>query len=158
MIVSNIETYINQLFTSPQQLFAVFLLANIIPSVALCYTEPFNAFGRLCLLIFSIGFNMILLSIPNNTSKFIIFFPIYLVFHCMQIVLLYIFGEAAIAVDMYLNLATTNASEACELLDNIWPIIFFVLSIYIPTIIIALFSNKKNFNTPTSMRKNAQRR
>lgn len=157
MIVSNIETYISQLFTSPQQLFTVFLIANCLPSFGLAYTEPFNIFGKLCLILFSIGFNAILLSIPKNVNRIVFFFPIYLVFHCLQIVLLYIFGEAAIAVDMFLNLATTNATEAGELIDNIWPIVIFVLSIYVPIIIIALFCGKKNLDTPPSMKKNVRK-
>lgn len=36
-----------------------------------------------------------------------------------QLVLLYLFGQSVIAVDMYLNLTSSNASEASELLGNI---------------------------------------
>ena len=42
-----------------------------------------------------------------------------------------------IAVDMFLNLATTNVTEASELLNNLWPAIILVCVIYIPTIVIA---------------------
>lgn len=157
MIVSNLETYINQLFTSPYQLFILYLITNCIPSFALAYTEPINIFGKICMTIFSSGFNILLLSIPKNSATFILYFPLYIVFHCMQIVLLYIFGEAVIAVDMFLNLATTNATEAGELLDNIWPIIFIVCFIYAPTLLIAFFSRKSNLNTPNTFKKKAQR-
>lgn len=37
-----------------------------------------------------------------------------------QLVLLYLFGESVIAVDMFLNLTSSNASEASELLGNIF--------------------------------------
>ncbi len=39
-----------------------------------------------------------------------------LIFNAFQIVLFYLFGESVIAVDMFLNLATTNVTEASELL------------------------------------------
>ena len=41
--------------------------------------------------------------------------------------MLYLFEESIIAVDMFLNLSTTNSSEALELLDNLWPAIIGVL-------------------------------
>lgn len=157
MIVSSIETYINQIFTNTRQLFILFLIANILPNFALVCTEPINIFGKLCSIIFTTGFHMIILSIPNNAATFILFSPIYIFFHGMQLVLLYVFGEAAIAVDMFLNLATTNASEAGELLDNIWPIISIVLIIYVPTILIALFTWKNKYNTPATMKKNVKK-
>ena len=54
-----------------------------------------------------------------------------LILHAFQLVLFYLFGESVIAVDMFLNLPTTNASEAGELLGNI------VCVLYIPVIALA---------------------
>ena len=55
-----------------------------------------------------------------------------------QIVLLYLFGGSIIAVDMFTNLFTTNASEAGELLANIWPAVVFVCVIYIPLLVLGV--------------------
>lgn len=57
-----------------------------------------------------------------------------------QIVLLYLFGGSIIAVDMFTNLFTTNASEAGELLANIWPAVVFVCMIYIPLLVLGVRS------------------
>ena len=47
-----------------------------------------------------------------------------------QLVLLYLFGQSVIAVDMYLNLTSSNASEASELLGNIILVIGCVFFFY----------------------------
>ena len=55
-----------------------------------------------------------------------------------QIVLLYLFGQSIIAVDMFLNLATTNSSEAMELLDNpVAGLVITIVILYIPALILA---------------------
>ena len=70
-----------------------------------------------------------------------------------QIVLFYLFGESVIAVDMFLNLATTNVTEASELLNNLWPAIILVCVIYIPTIVIAAIGCKKRVHLTPVFRK-----
>ena len=60
-----------------------------------------------------------------------------------QIVLLYLFGEAIIAVDMFLNLINTNPNEAFELLNNLWPGMVFVIIVYVPSLILAIQSIRK---------------
>ena len=53
-------------------------------------------------------------------------------------VLLYLFGESVIAVDMFLNLTSSNASEASELLGNIFLVIVCVFFFYtLPTLWLA---------------------
>ena len=56
-------------------------------------------------------------------------------------------------IGIILNLATTNASEAGELLDNIWPAIILVCALYIPTIIVAVIACKLKLYLPVSFRK-----
>ena len=54
-----------------------------------------------------------------------------------QMVLTYLYGRGPIAVDMWLNLVTTNAGEVNELLSQLLPAIVWVVVIYIPTLTIA---------------------
>ena len=56
------------------------------------------------------------------------------------------FGQSIIAVDMFLNLVTTNSSEALELLDNLIPAIVIVVLLYIPALAVATVSVIKNGN------------
>ena len=65
---------------------------------------------------------------------------LFLFFGAFQIVLLYLFGQSIIAVDMFLNLVTTNSSEAMELLGNLTPAIVVVVILYIPALVLATIS------------------
>ncbi len=62
------------------------------------------------------------------------------ILRAFQIVLLYLFGQSIIAVDMFLNLATTNSSEAMELLDNLLPALITIVILYIPALILGMIS------------------
>lgn len=52
-------------------------------------------------------------------------------------VLLYLFGESVIAVDMFLNLTSSNASEASELLGNIFLVIVCCLFLLYASYLVA---------------------
>jgi len=52
-----------------------------------------------------------------------------------QFVLLSLYGRSVIAVDMFLNVVTTNSTEVMELLDNMLPIILIIVAIYIPPLV-----------------------
>lgn len=66
---------------------------------------------------------------------------LFLFFGAFQIVLLYLFYQSIIAVDMFLNLVTTNSSEALELLDNLTPaIIAVIILLSVPALILGTIS------------------
>ena len=57
-----------------------------------------------------------------------------------QLVLLYLFGQSIISVDMFLNVVTTNASEVSELLGNLSTAIIMVVIINVPLLVYAVRS------------------
>lgn len=125
-------------FSNPKAIFWYYVLLNMIPSIFLFFTEPLNIWGKIVLILFPLGLYLFILSLWKKTGGIqLILFPL-TILHAFQIVLLYLFGEAVIAVDMFLNVVTTNASEAGEVLNSIWPSIVFVILLYIPAIIIAV--------------------
>lgn len=129
--------FLKRFFSNSRQLFWFYIGMNLIPSICLVFTEPFSGIGKILLFTFPFGLYILLLSLSRNTGKVQLFlFPL-LFLHAFQLVLFYLFGEAVIAVDMFLNLATTNVSEASELLNNIWPAVVIVCLLYIPTTVIA---------------------
>lgn len=155
MTHSAISTFFNRFLASPEKLFRFYIVMNLIPSLCLMFTEPFNFAGKAALLAFPAGLYLILFSLRKNTGAMqLLLFPL-LIFHAFQLVLFYLFGEAVIAVDMFLNVATTNVSEAGELLNNLWPAIVLVCLLYIPTIVIAIVSCKRKIHLPASYRKKA---
>lgn len=140
---------------SPEKLFLFYIAVNLVPSICLLFTEPFSFMGKIILLTFPAGLYLLLFSLRKNTGAMqLLLFPL-LIFHAFQLVLFYLFGEAVIAVDMFLNVATTNVSEAGELLDNLWPAIILVCLLYIPTIAIAVVTCKRRIHLPASFRKKA---
>lgn len=153
MIVFKLRQFIHRFFHNPKLLFWFFIGINLIPSICLVFTEPFSITGKLVLLLFPLGLYLLFFSLSKDTGLIqLLLFPL-LFLHAFQLVLFYLFGEAVIAVDMFLNLATTNASEAGELLDNIWPAIILVCVLYIPTIIVAVIACKLQLHLPVSFRK-----
>lgn len=62
------------------------------------------------------------------------YFPL-IFFGAFEIVLLWLYGQDVIAVDMFLNLLTTNPNEAGELLGNLWPSLIVIVIIYVPLLV-----------------------
>lgn len=152
-LFNKINTFAKNFFSSPKQLFWFYVGMNIIPSVGLLFTEPFTFSGKIALLSFPLGLYFVLFCLIRNTGLIQLFlFPL-LIIHAFQLVLFYLFGEAVIAVDMFLNLATTNVSEASELLDNIWPAIVIVCLLYVPTTVIAVSAWRARIYLPSPFRK-----
>lgn len=71
-------------------------------------------------------------------------------FAAFQLVLLYLFGTGVIAVDMFLNLVTTNAGEAMELLDNLAPAVVGVFVIYLPLLVLGIIHIRKKHQISTA--------
>jgi len=67
------------------------------------------------------------------------------IFAAFQIVLIFLYGGSVIAVDMFLNVVTTNMSEACELLRNLGTAIFTVVILYLPPLVWATVSLVKGW-------------
>ena len=147
---------IQKWFENQENLYYLFLIILIVPNIVLCFTEPMPLVAKVCnvLLPFSI-YHMIMSWSGNCGKTFWILFP-FLFFGAFQIVLLYLFGQSVIAVDMFLNLVTTNPSEALELLDNLIPAIIIVVLLYIPALVDYLkraHAYFLDFNLPAMRRK-----
>ena len=90
------------------------VIALTVPNVALCFTEHLSTWAALANIVLPFGVYMALMSICRKPGKMVWWlFPI-IFFAAFQIVLLYLFGKGVIAVDMFLNLVTTNPGEAME--------------------------------------------
>ena len=131
---------IKKWFDNQENLFYLFLAILIAPNVVLCYTEPMPVVAKICNILLPFSIYYIVMTWSRNCGKvFWILFP-FIFFGAFQIVLLYLFGQSIIAVDMFLNLVTTNSSEALELLDNLIPAIVIVVLLYVPALILAMIS------------------
>lgn len=125
---------------SPRSIFWLTLAVLLIPNVALCFTERMGLLADVTNVVLPGAAVWLLLSLgrrPGRTA--LLLFPL-MFLAAFQIVLLYLFGHSIIAVDMFLNLVTTNVGEATELLGNLLPAIAIVVVVYLPALVLAVLS------------------
>ena len=123
-----------------EHLFYLFLLILIVPNIALCFTEPLPLMAKVTNVLLPFGCYYLLMTLSRNCGKILWLLFLFLFFGAFQIVLLYLFGQSIIAVDMFLNLVTTNSSEALELLDKLTPAIIAVVVLYVPALALGMVS------------------
>ena len=128
---------IKRLLLSPRFIWIYTVAALLVPNVTLCFTEhmPFAACAANVLMPLSVY--ALLMSLSAKTGRQVwVLFPL-VFFAAFQMVLAYLYGNGVIAVDMFLNLMTTNPGEAMELLDNLVPAVAGVVVLYLPLLAIA---------------------
>lgn len=124
-------------------LFYIFLLVIIIPNLCLSVLEPMGIIPALANVLFPLGVIYLLMCITPKIGRTVwLMFPLIFI-DAFQIILLSLYGRSVIAVDMFLNVATTNSAEVSELLENLLPIIFVVAILYIPVLVLAVISIRK---------------
>ncbi len=125
-----------------------FLITIIVPNFILAITEHLSVWGRITNVLLPAAVYCLLASVSRHCGRTILFmFPL-MFLAAFQDVLLYLYGNSVIAVDMFLNLVTTNASEVNELLSNIWPSILIVIILYVPSLAAAAWMIKTNTLLP----------
>lgn len=110
----------------------VFVATLMLPVIALAYTEKNPFWVTLSSILLPLGGYSIWVSLSSRSGRMVWAAGVFVFLSAFQIVLLYLFGNSVIATDMFLNLITTNAGEAGELLSNIMPSVIVVCAIYIP--------------------------
>lgn len=115
-------------------------LALLVPNIALCITEHLTFLATTVNLLLPLGVYLLLVSAWKRTGAMVLLMLPFMIFAGFQIVLLYLYGGSVIAVDMFLNVVTTNVSEATELLANLVLAMAVVILLYVPAIIWAIVS------------------
>lgn len=142
-------------FTNDKTLYYLFIFVNLIPSLFLFLTEPFNVVGRMALITIPLAFLLIILSLSKRVAQIQLYCLPLFFFHAFQLVVFSLFKEDVLAVDMFLNLVTTNASEAGELLGSILLPTLITCFIYIIIIIAVIYSyRKKHYYSKKFLRNN----
>ncbi|MEC4113013.1 phosphoethanolamine transferase [Myroides pelagicus] len=142
-----------KVINNAKALFWFYIIINMVPSFYFALHAPLNVIGKITILLFPLGFYLLLLSAFKNTGKWQCIYIPFFVLHAFQIVLFYLFGEDVIAADMFLNVATTNTSEINELLGSLLPSIALVCALYLPPIILSIRQWKKKLYLDWSFRK-----
>lgn len=114
--------------------------ALLLPNVGLCFTEGMELWACVANLVFPLGLVVLLLAAFRNPGKSVwTAFPL-IILAAFQLVLLYLFGQGIISVDMFLNVVTSNSDEIRELLDNLVPAVGGVFLIYLPLLAAAVWA------------------
>lgn len=129
-------SYIYNKVSSGQFLYVYAVVALLLPNIALCYTECLAPWACAVNVLLPLSLYMLFFSVAKRPGKMIWWAFIFVFFAAFQLVLLYLFGTGVIAVDMFLNLVTTNPGEAMELLDNLAPAVVGVFVVYLPLLIL----------------------
>ncbi len=132
--------------------FYLFWAVLIFPNLVLAFTEPMCVWGKITLIVLPLSVYGLFLTWSAKPGKVLwSLFPI-LFLGAFQLVLTYLFGKGVIAVDMWLNLVTTNAGEVQELLSQLGPAIALVSGIYIPVLVAGVLSIQSKSSLPYSFR------
>lgn len=131
-------TNILRWISSQEHLYFLFGLLFIIPNCVFLFTEPLPVPVGLASIVMPLAFWMGVLLLARKPGVVVWCLLPKIILDGGQLVLLYLFGESVIAVDMFLNLTSSNASEASELLGNIFLVIVCVFFFYtLPTLWLA---------------------
>lgn len=146
--LEKIKTYNKQ-----ELLFCFFLFTLILPNIILSFTEPYSTLSSWINILLPLGVYGFLINLKCKPGiSFLLLSPIIFI-NAFQLIILSLFGESIIAVDMFLNLFSTDMDEASELLGNLLLPILGTLAVYIPAVVIACFSARSEKTLPMRWRR-----
>ncbi len=140
--------------SSQKHLYFLFALLFVVPNFVFYFTEPLPVTTHIAATLMPLGGWMLVLLAARKPGIVVWCLVPKVILDGGQLVLLYLFGESVIAVDMYLNLTSSNASEASELLGNLVLIIGCVVALYtLPTLYLAYRSVRLKEKLPGRFRR-----
>ena len=119
-----------QIFTNQHYIYWLFLFMVILPNFIMFFTESTSLLTRIVQIVLPLGFYAWALTWARKPGKMFWWLFWFMFVDAFQIVLLWLYGESPIAVDMFLNVLTTNPGEATELLANLLVAVIFVIGLY----------------------------
>ena len=146
-----------RLLLSPRFLFFYMVLSLAVPNVALCFTENTPLMADVVGVLLPLSLYALIMSVSRNVGRMVWILFLLVFFAAFQMVLVYLYGNGVIAVDMFLNLVTTNPGEAMELLDNLVPAVAGVFILYLPLLVIAAWQWAKGVRIDRQFQRKMQR-
>lgn len=131
------SSYKKKNIKGPVWLYFVTLAVLLAPNVWLSVCEPMSWAARVANVFLPGGLYMLVMSLFRNQGRMVWGVFVLLFLSAFQLVLLYLYGHSIIAVDMFLNLVTTNSAEVGELLGSLLPAVIGVVIVFLPILIVA---------------------
>lgn len=126
----------------------VFPLLLIVPNLILCHTESMPWSAAIANVALPLGIYYLLMAWSPKAGRSILLFLPVIFFAAFQMVLLWLYGQSIIGVDMFLNMMTTNSGEVAELLDNLAAPLAIVFVLYVLPLIWAVVAIIKKRRIP----------
>lgn len=147
------KNIISRIF-SPDTAIWIIPLLLIVPNAALCVTESMPLPAACANILLPFGAYLLVMSLSAKCGRSALLLLPIMFLAAFQIVLLFLYHGSIIAVDMFLNVVTTNSAEVSELLDNLIGSMLTVGILYLPPIIWSIISVVKRRRTsPRGMRR-----
>lgn len=115
----------------------------IVPNVCFAFTEQWSALSKTTGIVLPLGIYYLIAACSEKVGRTVLWCIPLMIYSAFQIVLIYLYGESIIAIDMFLNVFTTNPGEVAELLGNLITAIVTVTVLYVPAIVIAIYAAVK---------------
>lgn len=154
-IIATIKRALNSLAHNQEWLYILFCPVLMMTCCALAVTERMSCCARIAFLLVPLATQMLLLAATKKPGLFFLILIPKIIIDAFQLVLLKLYGNSIIATDMFLNLVTTSATEAGELLGSIASVILFMLIVYVPSICFAVVSVRNKRGLRPLFRKRA---
>ena len=126
-----------KILRSPSILLFWTLLALAVPNVVLSHTEQLPPLAAATNILLPVALYGLIISASRRTGRQVWWLFPFIFMAAFNVVLLFLWGNSIIGVDMFLNLVTTNPSEALELLDNLLSGIAAVILLYAMPLVMA---------------------
>lgn len=121
---------LKHIFTNQHYIYWLFVIMAILPNFIMFFTESTSLLTRIVQIVLPLGFYAFAFTWSRKPGKMFWWLFWFMFVDAFQIVLLWLYGESPIAVDMFLNVLTTNPGEATELLANLLVAVVFVIVFY----------------------------
>lgn len=108
------------------------MVALMLPNLLLAFTEKYNGWSVAAGITLPLGLYLLSTLVTRRTSIITLVLMPIVVLCVVQVVVLYLYGNSVIAVDMFTNIMTTNPAESRELLGGLVPVILLVVVVYAP--------------------------
>ena len=151
--IKNTLKHIRSFFLNPDLWVWAYPLLLVIPNVALLFTEYNPVLWMLSSVLVAMGIWLLIMGLWKRTGITLLCFLPVAVLCAFQLVLLFLYGNGIIAIDMFLNVVTTNAAEVSELLGNLQVAILVVVLLYLPPLALGVyFIVKRRFASARTLR------
>lgn len=153
ILVKRFKIIADKLFGSQFKITVIYVVIMIVPNLFLAYTEPYRLTTVLASLLIPASLYLLWAIMRDKPGSMILWSLPFMILGAFQLVLLYMFGGSIIAIDMFTNLLTTSVGEASEVLGNISVSIIGVCVLYVPLLILGVYSLRMKDRLSKPLRK-----